>query len=360
MEQRHAYLGFNLTAGIGPSRVARLVDYFGTALAAWAAPASELSACGLGAKSVSALLAARERYDLDAEFTRAAQLGVSIICIEDAAYPALLHQIPQPPPLLYLRGEISKADDWALAVVGTRGPSEYGREATRRIAGELAGAGVTIISGLALGIDAAAHTAALDAQGRTLAVLACGVDLPYPERNRRLADQIVQNGALISEYPLSSVPLPNNFPARNRLISGLARGTLVVEAGERSGALITVEFALEQGREVFAVPGPIYSPKSVGTHRLIRDGATLVTCAQDMLDGMNWTMVSAQQEVRQAIPETADEAVLLPLVGYEPRHVDELGRSCGLATPTLLSTLAMLELKGVVRQAGPMQYVLAR
>ena len=360
MEQRRAYFGFNLTPGIGPARIARLLEHFGTAAAAWQASTKELLESGLDAKSVRSLVTVRDRVNLEQELERVTHLGARVICIEDTDYPPLLRQIPQPPPLLYLRGNLVTADEWALAVVGTRGPSEYGREATRRIVGELAAAGVTIVSGLALGIDAAAHTAALDASGRTLSVLACGVDVPYPERNRNLAERIVESGALLSEYPISTVPIPNNFPARNRLISGLARGTLVIEAGERSGALITVEFALEQGRDVFAVPGPIYSPKSAGPHHLIRNGASLVTCAQDILDGLNWTMATAQQEVRQTIPETPDEAALLPLIDYQPRHVDELGRACDMPTPAVLATLAMLELKGVVRQAGPMQYVLAR
>ena len=360
MDTTRYYLGFNLTPGIGPARLSRLTELFGSVEAAWQAPAGLLMASGLDAKSIEALLTTRERVDLDRELARAERLGVQILCIDNPAYPDLLRQTPQPPPLIYIRGSLTSADEWALAVVGTRGPSDYGREATRRVAGELAAAGVTIVSGLALGIDALAHQAALESGGRTIGVLACGVDVPYPERNRGLAEQISENGALISEYPLGIAPIPNNFPARNRVISGLARGTLVVEAGERSGALITVEFALEQGREVFAVPGPIFNPKSAGCNRLIRNGATLVTCANDMLEGMNWTTATAQQEARQVLPDDPTEAAILTLIDYSPRHIDEISRASQHAPPTVSATLAMLELKGYIRQAGVMQYVLRK
>lgn len=360
MDVTRYYLGFNLTPGIGPARLARLIERFGSARAAWEAPTSSLLSMGLEGKSIEALLATRARLDLEAEYTRAQRLGVQIICIEDEAYPALLRQIPQPPPLLYIRGALTAADDWALAVVGARGPTEYGKETTRRLVTELVNSGVTIISGLALGIDARAHQAALEAGGRTIAVLACGVDVPYPETNRALAERIVAHGALVSEIPLGMAPVPNNFPARNRLISGLARGTLVVEAGEKSGALITVEFALEQGREVFAVPGHIYSVKSAGTHRLIRNGAALVRNAEDILQDLDWTAATAQQEARQTLPDDPIEAALLPLIDYEPRHIDELGRLAGFGLPVVSAALAMLELKGFIRQAGPMRFVLAK
>lgn len=360
MDVTRFYLGFNLTPGIGPARLARLIELFGSAQGAWEAPSGRLLSAGLEGKSIEALLATRARLDLDAELVRAERLGVQVVCIEDDAYPALLRQIPQPPPLIYVRGALATADDWALAVVGTRGPTDYGREVTRRLVVDLAGAGVTIISGLALGIDAKAHQAALEANGRTIAVLACGVDVPYPETNRSLAERIVASGALVSEIPLGVAPIPNNFPARNRLISGLARGTLVVEAGAKSGALITVEFALEQGREVFAVPGPIHSLKSAGTNQLIRNGAALVTSASDILQDLNWTTATAQQEARQILPDDPVEAALLPLIGYQPRHIDELGQEIGFSASVVSVALTMLELKGFIRQAGPMRYVLTR
>ncbi|NOK60322.1 MAG: putative Rossmann fold nucleotide-binding protein DprA/Smf involved in DNA uptake [Chloroflexi bacterium AL-W] len=360
MQHIHYYLGFNLTPGIGPMRLNRLIDYFGSIDEAWKASASDLRSSGLDRKSCEALLATRTQIDLEAEVERATQLGVDLICIEDTQYPPLLRQIAQPPPLLYVRGNFDVLDEGALAVVGTRSPTSYGKEATRRVVYDLATVGMTIVSGLALGIDSIAHKVALEAKGRTLAVLGSGVDVPYPERNTRLAQEIIENGALISEYPLGTKPVPANFPPRNRLISGLSLGTLVVEAGVRSGALITVTFALEQGRDVFAIPGSIFSRTSSGPHRLLRDGAGLVTSAQDVLEAVNWSTVTLQHEAKKSLPEDPTEVLLLELIEYEPRHIDELSRVSNLSVATISATLAMLELKGLIRQAGAMHYMLVR
>jgi DNA processing protein len=247
-----------------------------------------------------------------------------------------------------------------VAVVGTRNRSTYGRDATRKIVSDLVAAGVTIVSGLALGIDAVAHEAALQAGGRTLAVLGSGVDQIYPQTNRAIGEAILNQGALISEYPLGAAPTATNFPARNRIISGLALGVLVVEAAARSGALITVNFALEQGRDVFAVPGSIFSPRSEGPHRLIRDGATIVTRAEDILDALNLQNAVEQQSIAAVVPETPEEVALLRLIEAEPRHIDAISRDSALDHTVVSATLAMLELKGLVKQVGGMQYVLAR
>jgi DNA processing protein len=360
MDNTRYYLGFNLVPGMGPARVARLVAHCGSPEAAWHADAFALAAAGVEARAAAALQAARERIDLEAELRRAARAGVSLLSIESPAYPRLLREIPGAPPLIYVRGGLLEADDWAVAIVGTRAPSTYGREATYRLAGDLARAGVTIISGLALGVDALAHAAALEAGGRTVAVLGSGVDRPYPERNRKLAERIVEQGALVSDFPLGTAPVAANFPPRNRLISGLSKGTLVVEAGERSGALITVDFALEQGREVLAVPGSIFARQSAGANRLLRDGAGLVTCAEDVLAALEMTTSSVQREARAELPADPIEAALLALLGYEPQHIDELGRAAGLPAPAAAAALAVLELKGLVRQPAPLQYVLGR
>jgi DNA processing protein len=213
---------------------------------------------------------------------------------------------------------------------------------------------------LAIGVDTVAHKAALEAGGRTIGVLASGLDQVYPERNRPLAEQMIASGALVSEFPLGTRPIPQLFPVRNRIISGLTLGTLVIEAGVQSGALITVRYALEQGRDVFAVPGSIFSPKSEGPNQLIRDGAGLVTRGLDLLEALNLTTLAAQQEVQAALPDDPTEAALLELVSYEPQHVDAIGRQAGLPITVVSSTLAIMELKGLVRQAGVMQYVLAR
>ena len=360
MQDLHYYLGFNLVNGIGPARLDRLIAYFGSLEEAWNGHTGDLALAGLDGRSIDALLEVRRTRDLEAEYERVVAAGVRIISRDDPAYPALLRGIPASPPLLYVRGTLTENDRWALAVVGTRNCSNYGRDAARKLVSDLAAAGVTIVSGLALGIDAVAHEAALAAGGRTLAVLGSGVDQIYPATNRRLGEALLHQGAIISEYPLGTIPVAANFPARNRIISGLALGVLVVEAGVRSGALITVEFALEQGRDVFAVPGSIFSPRSEGTHRLIRDGATIVTRAEDVLDALNLQNAVEQQAVAAAVPETPEEAALLRLIEAEPRHIDAITRDSALSLPEVSATLAMLELKGLVKQVGGMQYVLAR
>jgi DNA processing protein len=360
MSNTRYYLGFNMVNGVGPARLDRLIERRGSIEAAWGASLPDMIAAGLDAKACEALLKAQRTLDLDAELERAERAGIQVLTREDAGYPAILGQIPAPPPLIYVRGRLEEVDAWSVAVVGTRSPTIYGREATRRIVGDLAGAGVTVVSGLAIGVDTIAHAAALEAGGRTLAVLASGLDQVYPERNRALAEEITARGALISEFPIGTRPIPQLFPVRNRIISGLSLGTLVVEAGIGSGALITVRYALEQGRDVFAVPGQIFSPKSMGPNQLIRDGAGLVAQAQDILEALNLSSAALQQEVQAAFPEDPTEAAIFALVDYQPQHVDDLRRQSDLPITVVSSTLALLELKGLVRQAGAMQYVLAR
>jgi DNA processing protein len=251
-------------------------------------------------------------------------------------------------------------DNWALGVVGTRRASVYGREATRSLVGGLAASGVTIVSGLAYGIDTHAHQTALDAGGRTIAVLGNGIDITYPAQNRKLADRIVEHGALVSEYPLGTQPESRNFPPRNRIISGLSLGVLVVEGAADSGAMITADFAAEQGREVFAVPGNILNRASEGPNRLIQQGAKLVIRIGDILEELNLTMAAEQSEAREVIPDNDIEAVLLKHLSAEPIHVDELGRAVGLPIHEVAGTLTLMELKGKVRQVGGMNYVVAR
>ncbi|NNJ11979.1 DNA-protecting protein DprA [Chloroflexales bacterium ZM16-3] len=351
------YLGFNLISGVGPARLARLIAHCGSVDAAWNADALDLAMAGLDSRSSAALLSTRPQIDLDAELERAERAGVTLLTVEDAAYPALLRAAPGAPPLIYVRGTLGPADDWAVAVVGTRSPTSYGREVAHRLSHDLAQSGVTVVSGLAIGVDSVAHAAALEAGGRTVAVLGSGVDLPYPERNRGLAERIIAHGALVSDYPLGTRPVATNFPPRNRLISGLSLGTLVVEAGERSGALITVEFALEQGREVFAVPGHIFSRQSAGTHQLLRNGAALVACADDILENLNLTAAAVQHEARAELPTDPAEIALIEILSYEPQHVDLIGRTAGMSSAQVMAAMAMLELKGLVRQSGPMEYV---
>ncbi|MCI0477195.1 MAG: DNA-processing protein DprA [Anaerolineales bacterium] len=339
----------------------RLLDHFGDLETAWRANAFDLNAAGLDKRALENLLDARKKIVLDAELEKIARANVRVLTRDDLAYPRLLKQIDNAPFVLYVKGEILPDDDWALAVVGTRRATAYGREATRRIVADLAASHVTIVSGLARGIDAEAHRAALDAQGRTLAVLGCGVDVVYPSEHARLAEQIIENGALVSEYPLGTQPEAGNFPPRNRIISGLALGTLIVEGDTVTGARITIEYALEQGRETFAVPGNIFSRTSQGTNGMIQRGETkLVTRALDLLEELSLTMVEQQQEVRAVLPENETESALLTHLSAEPIHIDDLTRETQLPAATVSSTLALMELKGLVRQVGGMNYIVAR
>lgn len=360
MNERDAYLAFNLTPGIGPTRLRQLVEYCGSAVIAWDAKADDWRAAGLDRRTIEALHKSHASLDLAAEWRAIEAIGARIVILGDDEYPALLRQIDSSPPLLYVRGTLLETDRWAVAVVGTRNATPYGREVTHKIAHDLASAGITVVSGLALGIDSIAHRAALEAQGRTIAVLGSGIGSVYPPQNQAIAERICEQGALLSEYAPTVAPLGGNFPARNRLISGLALGTLVVEAGERSGALITVQFALEQGRDVFAIPGSILSRASDGPNQLIIDGATPVRTVQNILAQLNLNEAAAQQEIAAIIPETPAEAALLPLLSGEPTHIDVIGRASGLKAYEVAATLSLMELKGMVRQIGGMQYVIAR
>jgi DNA processing protein len=355
------WIGFNLVSGIGPARFKRLLAYFGDPAAAWHASTAELQSAGLDSGSTGSLLAAREKLDLDEELERVRAEGAHAITWEDERYPPRLLQIHDAPPVLYVKGEIEPRDEWAVAVVGTRSATRYGKQTVDEIAEDLARSGITVVSGLARGIDSLGHRAALRAGGRTIAVLGCGIDVVYPPEHRDLARSVVERGALVTEYPLGTKPEAGNFPARNRIISGLSLGTLVVEAGKRSGALITADYALEQGREVFAIPGDVHSRKSEGTNRLIQDGAAkLVISVQDILEELNLTLVERHQEVRMAVPEDEREASILKHISTEPVHVDEIGQRTNLPISEVTSTLAMMELKGMVRQVGGMNYVVAR
>jgi DNA processing protein len=327
---------------------------------AWQATPSQLKTAGLGQRVVQAIVEHRHRITLDAEMERLERYGVKVLTWNDAHFPARLKEIYDVPPLLYIRGELIPEDEWLLAVVGTRRATMYGREVTERIVSDLAQGGLTIVSGLARGIDSIAHRAALKAGGRTIAVFGCGLDIVYPAENKGLAQAIMEHGALISERHLGVKPKAENFPRRNRIMSGLSLGVLVAEAGEGSGALITARLALEQNREVFAIPGSILSPFSRGTNRLIQEGAKLVRNANDILEELNLTMVPQQLEMKELIPSNEAEAHLLRQLSLEPTHIDELCRSTNLPISVVSSTLAMMELKGMVRGVGRMNYILCQ
>jgi DNA processing protein len=343
--------------GIGPRRYDRLMECFGTARGAWEADGAALMGAGIDRTTVDALLAARKRVDPSRETEHLKAAGAMAITRGDPRYPHLLAEIYDPPPVLYVRGVWPGEDDLALAIVGTRGATSYGRMAAEHLAKALARDGVTIVSGLALGVDTAAHRGTLEAAGRTIAVLASGLDRIYPSQNVGLAEQITERGALVTEFPLGIKPDAVNFPRRNRIISGLTQGTLVVEAGERSGALITAAFATEQGREVLAVPGSIFSPKSQGTNNLIRDGATPATTAEDVLAELQPGRQPRQLTVADIVPLDDTERALFGVLGGEPLHIDEVAREAALPMSLVSAALAMMELKGIVRQIGGMNYV---
>jgi DNA processing protein len=359
VSDRRYWVGFNNVRGIGPLRLRALLDYFGDIEQAWHAPVNKLQDAGLDRRSLENLLDARVNLDLDEELERIADTGAHVLTWEDPGYPQLLLEIPAPPPVLYVKGALQDEDAWAVAVVGTRRASTYGREVTRRLASALARNGITIVSGMARGIDGVAHKAALEAGGRTIAVFGCGIDHIYPSEHRKLAQQITARGALVSDYPLGTPPEGRNFPPRNRIISGLSLGVLVTNAGKSSGALITADYAAEQGRDVFAVPGSILTKGSVGTNELIRDGATIVLEPEDILEELNLMMVAEQAEARQVLPENEEEAAVLEYLSAEPTHVDELQQQIEMPISQVTSTLAMMELKGMVRQVGGMKYVVA-
>ena len=354
------WVGFNIIAGIGRVKLTQLENYFGNLENAWQAVPSDLKQSGLDSGSTRAITSWRPKISLEAEMEKLERYGVRVLTWHDPDYPSRLKEIYDYPPLLYVRGSLLPEDEWCLAVVGTRRATVYGRQVTEEIVADLAQNKITIVSGLAKGIDSVAHHSALDAGGRTIAVFACGLDTVYPSENANLARRIIQQGALISEYPLGTRPRADNFPRRNRIMSGLSLGVLVVEAGDASGAMITARLALEQNREVFATPGSILSPTSRGTNHLIQEGAKLVRNYTDILEELNLTVVARQMEMKEVIPASDTESLLLKQLSAEPIHIDEVCRSSGLPVSTVTSTLTMMELKGLVKQVGNMNYVLAR
>ncbi len=355
------WIALSKIPGIGPARLRRLWEYFGDMAAAWSAGVHSLRTAGLDARNAETLAGHRSSLYPDREAERLARSGATLLTLADAAYPALLRPLDGAPALLYVRGDLRPDDEAAVAVVGNRRITPYGCQITHHFVADLADHRVTIVSGLARGVDALAHRIALDHGTRTIAVLGSGVDQIYPPEHQALAREIAGAGALVSEFPLGAQPEASNFPLRNRVIAGLSLGTLVIEAGTTSGALITAQRALEQNREVFAVPGSIFAPRSAGTNTLIRHGeAKLVTSAADVLEELQLDDVPRQLGLEPLLAHDATEARLLHVLGPEPVHVDALTRLVDLPVSTVSATLAMLELRGMVRQVSAMLYVRAR
>ena len=362
------WIAFSRFPGIGPVRFKLLLDFFDNDVAAaWNASNRHLLEAGLDQKTISKLLAHRSTVTPQQELAVLEKKRIQVITWKDLAYPPLLRKIEYAPPVLYVYGTFTEDDRrFAVGIVGTRKMSSYGRQVTERFSNDLAQGKITIVSGLALGVDTVAHTTALDAGGRTLAILACGLDTIYPPANYALARRIVESGqgALISTFPLGVRPDAGNFPARNHIISGLSLGVLVTEAPPTSGALITANSALNQGREVFAVPGGIFSTASAGVNKLIQDGAHPVTSVGDILDRLNIHMFPHSEEtraqVKAIVPDNPEEQALLKVLSLEACHIDELTRQSALEAHVVAATLTMMELKGMVKHIGGMQYVLAR
>ena len=383
------WVAFNRVSGVGRARMALLEGAFGSLGDAWRAGPETLRRAGLNESTARRIASAKSEVDPDDEMERVLRAGVRALTWRDEDYPPRLKQIYDKPPVLYVKGDILPRDERSVAVVGTRKPSAYGREAARKLTAEIAAGGVTIVSGLARGVDGVAHGAALDAGARTIAVLGSGVDVIYPREHAALAERIAENGAVVSEHPVGARPDAQNFPRRNRIISGATLGTLVVEAPEGSGALLTARHALEQNREVFAVPGSILSPSSSGANCLIRDSAAkLVTRGADVMVELNLTVVERQMTLGSAsspppspslqprtymmtasdpeqpnmelaafFPEDEAQAAVLKYVTFDPIHIDEITRNSALAASTVSGALTMMELRGLVRQVGGMNYV---
>jgi len=357
-EERLSALRLHLATGVGPRTFAALVERFGSARAAAEASAGELAETpGIGQVSAQKIREEIDRAEPEAELERARAAGVRLIFRGEADYPIALAYLTDAPPLLYVKGTLVAEDAQAMGVVGMRKCSLYGQDQAERIAGGLARAGFTVVSGLARGIDSAAHRGALAAGGRTIAVLGNGLATVYPPENRRLADAVAAHGAFVSEFPMETAPQAENFPRRNRILAALGLGVVVVEAGVRSGSLITARLAAELGKEVFAVPNRVDAPGAAGVHALIRDGAKLVESVADILDEFPDLAVepaAGEDAPRQAglafkANLSAEEARLMEVLDTEPAPLETLADRAGLGAPQAAGAMTLLELKGLVR-----------
>ncbi|MEX0703922.1 MAG: DNA-processing protein DprA [Planctomycetales bacterium] len=351
------WLRLNLVPGVGPRTLQALLERFATPAGIFAARPEELRQVdGIGPKVAAAIVNSDFHLEARRERERCRDLGVELLLAGSEGYPRLLQEIFDPPGVLYFRGTREPRDDLAIAIVGARRCTHYGRQQAERFAGTLARAGMTVVSGLARGIDAAAHRGALAAGGRTIAVLATGVATIYPPEHVELADEVIASGALVSESPLDQRPMPGLFPQRNRIISGLSAGVIIVEASRKSGALHTARHAMEQGRDVFAIPGSIDSLASEGCHDLIRDGVALVRTPDDVLEALGPLISPVQRAAGEEIHSPREltlneqERTVLDLVQLVPRHTDEVLRDTDLEPSRVLATLTILEMKRMVRR----------
>jgi len=351
-------------SGLSPLRQLALLEAFGDADGIFGADEEVLKAVdGITAKHVERLREAEATVNPSELGAKLSEIGADVVTIADESYPPLLREIPDPPPVLFISGTLDRRDRLAVGLVGTRKRTAYGEMVAERLAGELVKRGFTVVSGLAMGIDSDAHSAALDSGGRTIAVTACGIDINYPSSNRELRKRAAASGSVISEMSPGSTPRRETFPARNRIIAGLSLGTVVIEAPVKSGALITARLAAEYGRGVFAVPGNIDSPGSRGCHALIRDGATLVETAEDIVEGLGIMLQAvperepAEERDRKLDELPADQRAVLATLSHDPRNVDDVIAASGQPAAQVTGALMLLEVKGLVRRFPGNTYV---
>jgi|Deesub1362A_J573_1020465.scaffolds.fasta_scaffold00317_12 DNA processing protein len=358
------WVALNLLSSIGPVLARRLVSVFGDPENVFHMDPHELMKMGsIGEERARQITGFRDWDRVEREIEAVHRSGVRLVTIRDEDYPDGLRQIDDAPIMLYMKGEIRDSDKYAIAMVGSRTPTYYGVQVAERISHDLAERGLTIVSGMARGIDSVSHRGALKAKGRTIAVLGSGIDVPYPRENRGLMDEIASSGAVISEFPMGTLPDKGNFPRRNRLISALSLGVIVVEATGNSGSLITANYALDQGKEVFAVPGNITSKRSKGTNDLIKKGARLIEGADDVIEELRPQLAGIIREhgpgVQGLMPQvTEEEEAILRHLGCEPRHIDDIVRESRLSINKALSLLLALELKGIVKQMDGKNFII--
>ncbi len=363
-----AWIALNSVKGLGPVRIGELLKYFGSPEEIFKAGDQILRKSGLLPESCLETLRDGKLFSFAQEqIQKAHKEDVTVLTLHDSRYPVYLKEIFAPPPVIFVKGDFSVLHRDSIAVVGTRLPTEYGKQVARSLSTEIARKGLVIVSGMAKGIDTIAHKAAMDIGGKTIAVLGCGIDIVYPSSNRGLSEQIVKNGALLSEFPMGTAPEAYNFPRRNRIISGLSAGTVVVEAGLRSGSLITANYALNQNREVFAVPGPITSASSQGTFNLIKHGAVPVHCARDIVENIRFISGTpltggANSLTSESTPPIKEilsdwEKSLLDTLSCNPVRIDQIAEKLDTAAGELFDKLLNMELKGLIRQVGGQQYI---
>lgn len=363
LTQSLPWLALNSVRGLGPVRINRMVEHFGSAQAALDSLSDALASEGLTAKQVPETNRSQLIENAEIQLEALQKINATVLTLDHPAYPSLLKEIFAPPPVLFVRGQLTSLDRRGIGIVGTRRPTTYGKNVSRFLAEDLARAGVITMSGMARGVDTAAHTACLDTEMPTVAVFGCGIDRVYPAENKALAERIIACGAVISEFPPGTRPEPYNFPRRNRIISGLSSGVVVIESAKRGGALITAHYALQQNREVFAVPGSIFSDQSIGTHELLKSGATPVRNAQDILENIQLFQTGSVAP-RSVVSETdlsellhGDEKKVYGAITGEGIRLDSLADTTSIGPPTLMTVLLNLELRGFIQQKAGNHFV---